>query len=200
MPEADVEYVHPDHWSPEQRELIAHLRALHLPGVDADDEALTSGTIEQARLLLVTSGGLLALTLTKLLDLNRSVCAIPIIAELATLLGALFLGWLGLLVGLRMRKQRVDRRYDILNAHIDAHMQSLARKQDVDLTRFDYVFDTAFDPERKSSTLMGRLRLAAVVLTSIGIAMAALAVIGTIAPDRCLGALRIGGLAAPTAK
>ncbi len=192
MDESHSEYVHPDHWSLEHRNLIAHLRAQHLPGVDTDDEALVAGTIEQARLLLVTAGGLLGLTLTKLLDLQRSVCAVPIYIEVAALCAALLLGWIGLLTGLKLRAQRVDRRYDIYNAHLDAHMQAAAHKRPIDLTSFEAMFDKSFDPERSSSRLIGRLRLSAVLLTSIGIAMAAIAVIGTVAPDRCLGKVQMG--------
>ncbi|TVV76970.1 hypothetical protein [Sphingomonas solaris] len=194
MGEAGSEHVHPDHWSSKHRELIAHLRAQHLPGVDTDDEALAAGTVEQARLLLVTAGGLLGLTLTKLLDLDRSVCAAPIYVEVAALSIALLLGWFGLLIGLKMRAQRVDRRYDIYNAHIDAHMLAAKHQQAIDLTTFDRVYDSAFNPERASRRLIGRLRFWAALLTSLGISMAAVAVIGTISPDRCLGGSHIGGI------
>ena len=187
------EYVHPDYTLAEHRELVTHLRSIHLPGVDTDDEALVAGTVEQARLLLVTAGGLLGLTLTKLLDLDRSVCAVPILAEVTALCVALLLGWLALLVGMRMRGERVARRYEIYNAHLDAHMQAFARRQAIDLASFDHVFDTAFDPERASSALMRRLRFWAALLTSLGIAMAAMAVVGTVSPNRCIGVVRIGG-------
>lgn len=196
MPDADTPYVHPDHWSKEHRDLIAHLREQHLPGVDTDDEALIALTIEQARLLLVTAGGLLGLTITTLLDLNRKVCISPIYAEIAALSVALMLGWAGLLLGGKVRAQRVSRRYDIYNAHFDAHMQSWKTGKPVDLTTFDHVFDTAFTPERSTLSVMDVLRWTAAALTSFGICMAAVAAIGTVVPERCLGHDMVGGKSA----
>ena len=187
MSESQNSYVHPDHWSKSHRDLIAHLRAQPLPGVDTDDEALIALTIEQARLLLVTAGGLLGLTLTQVLGTNKSICWLPIYIEIPSLSVALTLGWIGLILGGMLRSQRVIRRYDIYNAHLDAHLQAEARKQSIDLSRFDQKFDTAFVPERATQRNMRWLQFLAAGFTSLGIVAAAAAAIGTVAPDRCVG-------------
>jgi hypothetical protein len=183
------EYVHANHWLEEHRQLIAHLRAQHLPGVDADDEALVSITVEQARLILVTAGGLLGLTLTQILGTDRIICIVPIYYEAAFLSIALFLGWLGLLQGATLRRQRVHRRYQIYNAHFDAHMNSLSTPGKVDLTQFDKVFDTAFTPERSTQKKMNWLHYVSATLTFLGIIAAATATVGTVMPDRCMGSV-----------
>ena len=184
--------MHPDHSDEAHRALIVSLRTLHLPGTETDDEGLVAITIEQARLLLVTAGGLLGLTLTKLLDLDRAICIVPVVAEVIALIIALLLGWFGLLLGGRLRANRVDRRYAIYDAHLAVYMRAERLKQPLDYAPWEAVYETAFKREEKTSRTMQVLRWAAAILTAIGILMAAIAAVGTLLPHQCVGGTMIG--------
>lgn len=170
-----------------ERAVVAHLRAQHLPGVDTDDEAGVALEIEQARLLLFGAGGIILFISTQLLRISGAVCMRPIYFSIIFLLPALLCSWIILARAANFRRHRVERRYRMYHTELDVFLHAHRTETSPDQSSMNREWDALIGEENRKRRNLSWFRLVALSLASAGIACALWAVIATIQPSLCWG-------------
>lgn len=176
--------------SASERDVIAFLRTEHLAGVDTDDEAAVALEIEQSRLILVGAAGAIALGVSQLLSVDRAVCVEPLYGSFAFLLLAILVSWIALLRGAAFRVWRVERRHRMFRTERWRYLFAFRAHVAPKLKRMESFWRRIIKIEQRKRRALAGIRYAAVLLASIGFALALWSVIGTTNPRFCRVALQ----------
>ena len=167
-----------------QRDLATYLRQQHLPGVDADDDASVVLETEQARLVLLASGAIIAFEVTQLLASKRVVCVTPLYWSMFLLMCSIAGSWLSLILSEMLRRFRVDRRYSIYHADLNSYI-SLVDNHQLDYSDSEKRLLQQLEQERLLRARLRGFRYAVAVITALGIGGGVLSAIGTADLQRC---------------
>jgi hypothetical protein len=167
-----------------QRDVAAYLRQQHLSGVDADDDASVVLEVEQARLALFASAGVIAFEVTQLLASERDVCVTPLYWSLALLCGSICGAWLALVASEHVRRSRVDRRYTIYHQELAVYV-GLEPTEKPDRSATDDIYDKELSKEKRWRLRLRFFRYLVALVTAAGIGAGVLAAVGTAEPNRC---------------
>lgn len=167
-----------------QRDMAKFLREQHLPGVDTDDDASVTLEIEQARLTLLASAGVIAFEVTQILAAKRAICVTPAYVSMALLLIAMCGAWIGLVWAENLRRFRVSRRYKIYHGELSEYLR-LEPSQPVDRYPTDATWSGQIKSESNRRRAFRVYRFAIAFIAALGIASGVLSAVGTADLRRC---------------
>ncbi|WP_374943742.1 hypothetical protein [Sphingomonas sp.] len=166
------------------RDIAKYLREQHLPGVDTDDDASVTLEIEQARLMLLASGGVIAFEVTQLLSSTRYVCVTPLYWSLSLMCLAMCGAWIALVWSEQIRRFRVNRRYTIYHGELREYL-SLNDSDAVNHYRTDAEWSGQLILEGGKRRSLRNFRNIVAILAAAGIGAGVISTIGTADPRRC---------------
>ena len=163
--------VHPDPFNPKHREVIAHLRAQHLAGIDADDEGAIALEIEMSRVIMLGAGAALGLAISKSLDTSKPMNWTHFWIAISLLVASIFVSWVSLYLGTLVRRKRVQRKYDIYFGELNERLAAESEGRPAVPDTYTAHWPAQFAKEDGPRTINNALRIVSAALAALGIVL-----------------------------